>query len=77
MAQLHFYVPDEQEKKLRAHAKAAHTSLSRYLAGLVTRQADVADEWPADYFDTVFGQWQGEPLERPPQGEPEERERLD
>lgn len=77
MAQLHFYVPDEQEKRLREQAKSAHLSLSRYLAGLVTRQADTAGEWPADYFETVFGRWQGEPLERPPQGEPEVRERLD
>lgn len=77
MSQLHFYVPDEVEKKLRARAKQANLTLSRYLAELVKHQAHQPDEWPDGYFETVFGQWQGEPLERPDQGEYEERANIE
>ena len=31
-------------------------------------------QWPQGYFEQVFGQWQGEPLERSPQGEYETNE---
>ncbi|MBI4420174.1 MAG: hypothetical protein HY560_05055 [Gemmatimonadetes bacterium] len=31
--------------------------------------------WPANYFDQVVGAWRGEPLERPPQGSYEIRDR--
>lgn len=77
MSQLHFYVPDDLEKKLRARAKQANLTLSRYLAELIKRQACQPDEWPDGYFETVFGQWQGEPLERPDQGESEERANIE
>ncbi len=33
--------------------------------------------WPEGYFDQVFGQWEGEPLRREPQGEYETRPELE
>lgn len=65
MAQLHCYVPDEVAKRLQERASAAHLPVSKYLATLVTK--DLENQWPDGYFD-LFGQWQGEPLERPEQG---------
>ncbi len=73
MAQLHFYVPDEVEVQLRRKAQQAHLSLSRYLADLVKRETAPKNQWPEGYFDQVFGQWQGEALVRPPQGDMENR----
>jgi len=76
MAQLHFYVPDEIEAQIRNKAKQAQLPLSRYLANLVKQEAGQPSQWPAGYFEQVFGGWQGEPLQRPPQGEQEQREAL-
>lgn len=76
MAQLHFYVPDEIEVQLRHKAKQAHLSLSRYLAHLVKREATQQNQWPKNYFNQVFGQWQGDPLVRPSQGKMENRLEL-
>lgn len=73
MAQLHFYVPEEEEKRLREQARQAGMPLSRYLAQLVKQGAAISDDWPPGYFEQVFGGWQGEPLRRAPQGEFEER----
>ena len=73
MAQLHFYVPDEVEAKIRGKAKQLNLPLSRYLANLVKQEAGQQSMWPADYFEQVFGQWEGEPLTRPAQGELEQR----
>ena len=73
MAQLHFYVPDAVEQQLRDRARRAGVPLSRYLAELVKTQTEKTDEWPSDYFDAVFGGWQGERLERAPQGDYEHR----
>jgi hypothetical protein len=39
MSQLHFYVPDDEEKRLRELASQAGLPLSRYLAELVRRGA--------------------------------------
>lgn len=77
MSQLHFYVPDEEEKQLREQARRAGLPLSRYLAQLVRRGAGQADQWPEGYFEQVFGRWEGEPLSRPSQGEYEDRSGLD
>lgn len=76
MPQLHCYVPDELAKRLQEKARNQHLSVSKYLAGLVER--DVAnDGWPEGYFEKVLGGWQGEPLERPDQGEFEQRDAFD
>lgn len=72
MAQLHCYVPEDIAQQAQRRAEQAGLSLSRYLAELVKRDAATASDWPEGYFD-VFGSWQGEPLERAPQGEFEER----
>lgn len=77
MSQLHFYVPDEVEKQLRAKAQAANLPLSRFLAEVVKREISQPDQWPEGYFEQVFGQWQGEPLTRAPQGDYEPRPDLD
>jgi hypothetical protein len=66
MSRLHFYVSDEIEALIRNKAKLP---LSRYLANLVKQEAGQPDQWPSGYFEQVFGQWQGAPLERSPQGE--------
>jgi hypothetical protein len=74
MPQLHFYVPEETAEILRKRAESQGMSLSRYLAKLV--QTEVPPEWPEGFFEEVVGGWRGEPLERPPQGEYEDREAL-
>lgn len=61
MAQLHCYVPETVARQAQFRAAQAGVSLSRYLAELVQR--DAGDSWPEGYFE-LFGQWQGEPLER-------------
>jgi hypothetical protein len=72
--QLHLYVPDEIGDAIRRRAEAAGLSVSRYLADLVLRE--VGGGWPQGFFEEVIGGWQGAPLERPPQGELEERDPL-
>ncbi len=74
MPQLHFYVPEPVATKVRQRAKAAGLSASRYLAELVQRE--IGTGWPQGFFEEVVGGWQGEPLERPLQGEFETRETL-
>jgi hypothetical protein len=74
MSQLHFYVSEQIEARIRARAEQAHMPLSRYLAELVKRE--VADEWPDGYAETVIGKWQGEPLKREPEGDYEQRPKL-
>lgn len=76
MTQLHFYVPEEEEKQLREQARQAGMPLSRYLAHLVKESAATRAEWPSGYFEQVFGGWEGEPLRRAPQGEFEQRSAL-
>ena len=71
MSQLHFYVPDQLEARIRARAEQAHMSVSKYLAELVKRE--VADDWPRGYAESVLGKWQGEPLVRESEGGFEQR----
>lgn len=70
--QLHFYVPDDFGEEIRRRASARGIPLSRYLVELIQRE--LGGGWPEGYFDEVLGQWQGEPLERPPRGELEQRD---
>ena len=74
MPQLHCYVPEGLAAELQKRAEQAHLSVSKYLALLIERE--VAQQWPDGYFD-VFGGWQGAPLERPEQGEMEQRVGFD
>ena len=71
MPQLHCYVKEELAEKLQVKAEQAHLSVSKYLALLVEKEVET--QWPEGYFE-LFGTWQGEPLERPAQGEHETRE---
>lgn len=75
MPQLHLYVPDDIAAELKRRAEEAGLSTSRFLAEVVARY--VTTDWPAGFFEEVVGGWQGEPLERGPQGSFEEREALD
>lgn len=75
MTQLHCYVPDDVAERARRKAKEAGMSVSRYLAELVKRDTGISEPWPEGYFD-LFGEWEGAPLERPPQGEFEDRLEL-
>jgi hypothetical protein len=72
MAQLYFYVPDGTADAIRRKAAARNLPVSKYLAQIVKRE--VIDDWPAGFFDKIIGGWSGEPLSRPPQGEPEKRD---
>ncbi len=74
MPQLHCYVTDELAKKLREEARKSRLSVSRYLALLVEQR--VENQWPEGYFE-LFGKWKGEPLERPTQGDYEQRVDFD
>ena len=74
MAQIHCYIPDNIAEKLKKKAKKNHLPTSKYLAKLIKN--DVASSWPEGYFEQVFGQWEGKPLQRPAQGELETRDSL-
>ena len=74
MPQLHLYVPDDVARRVKQRAAERGLSVSRFLAELVGRE--IGTGWPDGYFGEVVGGWEGEPLERPPQGVPEEREPL-
>lgn len=76
MGQLHFYVSDEIEAQIQRRAKRAHMPVSRYLASIIKREV-YDGQWPEGYFEQVFGQWEGEPLQRPSQDEFETRLELD
>lgn len=73
MAQLHCYVPDNIAHKLQQKAKQANLSTSKYLALLIRQE--IMEDWPDNYFD-LFGSWEGDPLERPEQGNFENRLEL-
>lgn len=74
MPQLHCYVKEELADKLQIKARQAHLSVSKYLALLVEKEVET--QWPEGYFE-LFGRWNGDPLERPAQGEYEKRVSLD
>lgn len=70
MPQIHCYLPEDLAERLHQKAREAHLPVSRYVAQVIRK--DVEDQWPEGWFD-LFGTWQGEPIERPPQGEFERR----
>ncbi len=74
MPQMHFSVPESVAVAIRQRAKSNGLTVSKYLASLV--KAQVHPGWPEGYFEKVLGGWQGPPLKRAPQGQPEEREPL-
>ncbi|MCF6205205.1 MAG: hypothetical protein L3J59_16335 [Methylococcaceae bacterium] len=73
MAQLHFYIPDQLAEKVKAKAEHSHLTVSKYLANLIKKE--VANDWPEGYFE-LFGSWEGDALQRPEQGDFENREEL-
>ena len=74
MPRIHFDLSDSLAGRLQEKAGQARLSVAKYVALLVEK--DVQDRWPPGYFE-VFGGWQVAPLERPEQGEFEQRGRLD
>jgi len=74
MPQLHVYVSDSVAGEARRLAEEEGLSVSKYLARLLARE--LGPGWPEDYFERVLGSWKGDPLERAPQGELEDRESL-
>ena len=74
MPQLHLYVPDDVAERVKQRAEARGLSVSGFLGELVKRELGAG--WPDGYFDQVVGGWDGEALERPEQGELEERDAL-
>ena len=74
MPQLHLSVSETLAASLRRDAEAAGVTLSTYLARIVARQ--VAAPYPDGFLEQIVGGWQGEPLERPPQGQLDRREEL-
>ena len=74
MAQLHCYVPDKVAESLKQRAEKAGMSVSRYLAELAKRDIDPA--WPYGYFERVFGTANVDSIQRPDQGEFEQRATL-
>lgn len=66
MSQLHFYVPDEVENKLRLKAKQANLPLSKYLAEVVKREAGIQGQWSEEYL-ALFDEGPDESLQRPEQ----------
>ena len=71
MPQLHFYVPDKIAKEIRRRAEQAHLPVSRYLVRLIKQEIRI--EWPENYFEGVFGGWEGDPLARESEGKLEKR----
>lgn len=76
MAQLHCYVPADVAEQAQRKAEQSGLSLSRYLAELVKRDVHIHSGWPEGYFD-IFVPIEGAELDRPPQGEFEERLTLE
>ena len=74
MPQLHCYIKYELADKLQEKAQQENLSVSKYLALLVEKE--IQTQWPEGYFE-LFGSWMGDDLERPPQGDYEQRESLD
>lgn len=72
MPQLHLYLPDPIAEEIKRRAKASGVSTSRYLADIVSRE--VTAGWPEDFFTDVVGGWEGVPLVRAPQGDPDRRD---
>lgn len=66
MSQLHFYVPDEVENRLRLKAKQANLPLSKYLAEVVKREAGIQGQWSEEYL-ALFDDGPDESLQRPEQ----------
>lgn len=74
MPQLHLYVPEALSARIKMRAQSEGKTVSKLLAELVARE--MGEGWPPGFFEEVVGGWQGEPLERAPQGEPEDRDDL-
>ena len=73
MAQLTIYLDDDTATRMRAAAKGAHISVSRWLANLVRER--VATAWPPEVV-ALAGSWADEDIARPVHGRDIPREPL-
>jgi hypothetical protein len=71
---MHFYVPEAVARRLRARARAAGMSVSKYLASIVAGEG--GQDWPPEFFSETVGGWRGKALRRAPQGKVDRREDL-
>lgn len=76
MSQLHFYVPDEIENKLRLKAKQANLPLSKYLAEIAKKEAGIDAQWSEDYL-ALFDDGADASLQRPEQPPLEHRQHFE
>jgi hypothetical protein len=74
MTQLSLQLSDDVAAEVQRRADGQGVSVARFVADLVQRE--IRRGWPERFFQEVVGGWQGEPLERPPQRAPEERDPL-
>jgi hypothetical protein len=73
MPQVTIYVDQETSRRMRAAAKAAGVSLSRWVSGLVKQRT--AQEWP-DSVRRLAGAWADEDVQQPAVGHDVPREPL-
>ena len=73
MTQLTIALSDQQARELETRAKINGLALEQYVLNVLTA---TSNGYPAGYFESVAGGWQGKPLEREPQGNLEDRESL-
>jgi len=74
VAQITLYLADELALQIRAEAKKAKTSVSAYMAGLVTSKLSPRG-WPPEFL-AVLGTWEGD-FPEPDDPPPDEIEPLD
>jgi hypothetical protein len=83
MTQLKIDLPDQVFKALQTEAKQRgeplDTLIVHYLSLIKIMLMDkpaASKHWPDSFFEDTAGSWEGEPLEREPQDEYEERLEL-
>jgi len=71
MTRLNLDIPEDVAEELKRRAADAGLSVSDYVSELVDGESE--SEWPDGFFERVAGGWSGHSLERPEQGEFEDR----
>ena len=74
MTELQVNLPDDIAAKVEHQAQALGKSVSEYLSDIIQRRFQA--QWPEGFFSKVVGGWRGDRLERPLQGEFDERDAL-
>jgi hypothetical protein len=74
MIRLQTYVNEPTAFKVRQRARAARLSTSSYISELLQREVNRG--WPENFFTEVVGCWKDEPIDRPSQGDFEQRDSV-